>query len=388
MNAPSALVIGAGIVGLSIARALAVRGHRVTVLERFDRAVGASVRNFGMIWPIGVPNGAAYERALRSRAIWRELIEDARLWHDPCGSLHLAYAQDEWDVLEQYEHANRAMRPCSLLDRDAALARSPALVSEGLRGALFNQDEMIVDPREALRTIPAYLHERHGVEFHWRTPVTAVETGRAWSGTRRFDADQVFVCSGPEFEQLYPQLYAAAPLTRCKLQMMRLAPQPDGFRLGAALCGGLSLVHYAGFQQAADVAPLRARYEAQFGDLIELGIHVMAAQNGRGEITIGDSHAYAHTHDPFDEHAINAKVLDYLARFARLPDPRVIQTWHGIYPKLTDGSSEFVAEAAPGVTIVNAVGGGGLGMTLSFGLAEEIVEGRYERRDWRLEIRD
>ncbi|MGO1073028.1 TIGR03364 family FAD-dependent oxidoreductase [Lysobacter sp. CA199] len=377
MKSESALVIGAGIVGLAIARALAVRGHRVTVLERYDRAVGASVRNFGMIWPIGVTNGEAYQRAMRSRAIWQEVIDGAGLWHDPCGSLHMAYAQDEWEVLEQYEAANRSHRPCSLLDRDAALAKSPAMVAEQLRGALFNRDEMIVDPRQALAAIPGYLHERYGVQFHWRTPVTAVETGRAYSGTRRFDADQVFVCSGPEFEQLYPQLYAAAPLTRCKLQMLRLAPQPDGFRLGAALCGGLSLVHYAGFQQAADVAPLRARYQEQFGDLIELGIHVMAAQNGHGEITVGDSHAYAHTHDPFDEHSINAKVLGYLSRFLRLPDPRVIQTWHGIYPKLTDGSSEFVAEPAPGVTIVNAIGGGGLGMTLSFGLAEEIVEGRY-----------
>lgn len=377
MKTESALVIGAGIVGLAIARALAVRGHRVTVLERYERAVGASVRNFGMIWPIGVPNGDAYARALRSRAIWQELIDEARLWHDPCGSLHMAYAQDEWDVLEQYAIANQTLRPCALLNRDTALARSPALVAQGLRGALYNRDELIVDPREALRTIPAYLAERYGVEFHWRTPVTAVDTGRVHSGTRRFEADRVYVCSGPEFEQLYPQLYAAAPLTRCKLQMMRLAAQPDGFRLGAALCGGLSLVHYAGFQQAADVAPLRARYQAEFGDLIELGIHVMAAQNGRGEITVGDSHAYAHTHDPFDEQAINTKVLDYLARFARLPDPRPIQTWHGIYPKLTDGSSEFVAEPAPGVTVVNAIGGGGLGMTLSFGLAEEIVDGRY-----------
>ncbi|MBT2749335.1 MULTISPECIES: TIGR03364 family FAD-dependent oxidoreductase [unclassified Lysobacter] len=377
MKSESALVIGAGIVGLAIARALAVRGHRVTVLERYDRAVGASVRNFGMIWPIGVTNGAAYERALRSRAIWQEVIDGAGLWHDPCGSLHMAYEQDEWEVLEQYAAANRSLRPCSLLDRDAALAISPVLVGENLRGALFNRDEMIVDPRQALAALPGYLHERHGVEFHWRTPVTAVESGRAHSGTRRFEADRVFVCSGPDFEQLYPQVYAAAPLTRCKLQMMRLAAQPDGFRLGSALCGGLSLVHYAGFQQAADVAPLRARYQEQFGELIELGIHVMAAQNGRGEVTIGDSHAYAHTHDPFDEQSINAKVLDYLNRFLRLPDPRVIQTWHGIYPKLTDGSSEFVAEPAPGVTIVNAVGGGGLGMTLSFGLAEEIVDGRY-----------
>ena len=377
MKSESALVIGAGIVGLAIARALAVRGHRVTVLERYERAVGASVRNFGMIWPIGVTNGAAYERALRSRAIWQEVIDGAKLWHDPCGSLHMAYAQDEWEVLEQYAAANRSLRPCSLLDREQALAKSPALVAENLRGALFNRDEMLVDPREALAALPGYLHERYDVQFHWRTPVTSVESGRVYSGSQRFEADQVFVCSGPEFEQLYPQVYAAAPLTRCKLQMMRLASQPDGFRLGAALCGGLSLVHYAGFQQAADVAPLKARYQQQFGDLIDLGIHVMAAQNGRGEITIGDSHAYAHTHDPFDEQIINAKVLDYLGRFLRLPDPRVIQSWHGIYPKLTDGSSEFVAEPAPGVTIVNAIGGGGLGMTLSFGLAEEIVEGRY-----------
>ncbi|ROU04996.1 TIGR03364 family FAD-dependent oxidoreductase [Lysobacter enzymogenes] len=376
-NSDSALVVGAGIVGLAIARALAVRGHRVTVLERYDRAVGASVRNFGMIWPIGVTNGAAYQRALRSRAIWQEVIDGAKLWHDPCGSLHVAYAQDEFEVLAQYADANRALRPCALLDREQALAKSPALVADGLRGALFNRDELLVDPREALAALPRYLHERYGVEFHWRTPVTAAETGRVHSGTRRFEADRVFVCSGPEFEQLFPQLYAAAPLTRCKLQMLRLAPPADGLRLGAALCGGLSLVHYAGFQQSADVAPLRARYQAQYGELIELGIHVMAAQNGRGEITVGDSHAYAHTHDPFDEQAINARVLDYLGGFLRLREPRALQTWHGIYPKLTDGSSEFVAEPAPGVTIVNAVGGGGLGMTLSFGLAEEIVDGRY-----------
>jgi FAD dependent oxidoreductase TIGR03364 len=377
MKNTTALVVGAGIVGLAVARALAVRGCKVTVLERHERAVGASIRNFGMVWPIGVPNGPLYERALRSRQIWQELIDVAGLWHDPSGSLHVAHADDEWAVLQQYAAANAPLRPCRLLDRDAALAKSPALVARELRGALFNADELVVDPRQAIRALPDVLHEQHGVQFHWRTPVTAVESGRAWSGSRLFEADQVFVCSGPEFEQLYPELYAAAPLTRCKLQMLRLAAQPSGFRLGAALCGGLSLVHYAGFREAADVAPLQARYQAEHADLTELGIHVMAAQNGLGEITIGDSHAYAHTHDPFDEHTINQKVLDYLSRFMQVPDARIAQTWHGIYPKLLDGSSEFVAEPAPGVTIVNAIGGGGLGMTLSFGLAEELVDGRY-----------
>ncbi len=48
-------IVGAGILGLAHAYHLSRLGRRVIVLERDVRAVGASVRNFGMLWPVGQP---------------------------------------------------------------------------------------------------------------------------------------------------------------------------------------------------------------------------------------------------------------------------------------------------------------------------------------------
>jgi hypothetical protein len=64
-------------------------------------------------------------------------------------------------------------------------------------------------------------------------------------------------------------------------------------------------------------------------------------------------------------------ILDYLKRFAHFKDETIIETWNGIYPKLTNGESELILQPEEGVTIINCVGGAG--MTLSFGLCEEVI---------------
>jgi len=371
----TAVVIGAGIVGLATARALAVRGHPVIVLERYQRAVGASIRNFGSVWPIGVPNGHLYERALRSRRIWLNLLQDMRIWHAACGSLHVARAADEMQALEAYAELNRGVRSCRVLDASAAREVVPALRAQGLCGGMFSADEVLFDPREALGTLPKYLEERHGVRFRWGVAAHLVESGRVHCGREQLAADRIYVCGGADFEWLCPEVFAAAAITRCKLQMMRLAPPSGGLRLAAALASGLSLVHYAGFRLVPEVAAVRARLERERADLLELGIHLLVMQNGRGEIAVGDSHAYADTPDPFDDHTINEKLLECMRQMLELPRPRVAQSWHGVYAKLTDGGTELVREASPGVTVVNGLGG--LGMTLAFGLAEELLEGHY-----------
>ncbi|QRR02053.1 TIGR03364 family FAD-dependent oxidoreductase [Dyadobacter sandarakinus] len=371
----SAIVIGAGIVGLATARALAVRGYAVTVIERSEKAVGASIRNFGMVWPIGQPEGNLYERALRSKSIWKEVLISAGCWHYEGGSLHMAYQQDELEVLEQFAGVS-GYRPVRVLNAQQTLDASPAVNPHGLLGSLLSEDEMIVDPREAIAGAARYLSEQLNVHFIWNTAISRIDFPNIYSGGQSWQADEIYVCSGQDFETLYPEIFLSLPITKCKLQMLRLEAQPENWKIGPALCGGLSLIHYHGFKAAASLPGLKARYESEYADYLKWGIHVMASQNGLGEITVGDSHEYALTFDPFDREFINTMILSYLAKFATFRSPRVFQTWHGIYPKMTNGATEIVIRPESGVTIINGLGGNG--MTLSFGLCDEVIGGTYQ----------
>jgi FAD dependent oxidoreductase TIGR03364 len=374
MSNKTAIVIGAGIVGLATSRALAIRGYQVTVFERNERAIGASIRNFGMIWPIGQPTGPLFDRAMLSRSIWKEICTEANIWHDEVGSLHMAYSDDELQVMEQYADVNSSLRDCALLTPEQTLQKSEAVNPDGLKGALWSGTEMIIESREAVGTVAKHLAEKYGVQFHWNTAISEVKTNTARTGTKTYSADEIFICSGTEFETLYPELFAAASITKCKLQMMRMVAQPGNWRIGPSLCGSLSMVHYPGFQAASSLPALRARYEEQYAEQLKWGIHVMVSQNQYGELTVGDSHEYGLVHDPFDKDFINKMIIDYLHTFTRLKDTRLIQTWNGMYPKLTNGQTELIVEAEPGVTIINGIGGNG--MTLSFGLCEQLIAAR------------
>ncbi|MCE2448922.1 MAG: TIGR03364 family FAD-dependent oxidoreductase [Candidatus Latescibacteria bacterium] len=363
-------VIGAGIVGLAHALAAAKRGHRVVLFERTPQAQGASIRNFGMIWPIGQAPGLIHQRALRTRQIWLDLAPKADIWLAQTGSLHLAYANDEYAVLAEFA----ALAPelgysVELLDQDAVLARSHAVQPAGLQGGLWSTTELCVDPREAIAALPDYLAHEYGITLRFSTPVHHIDLPQIYTPAETWSVDRAIVCSGTDFESLYPQVFATSGLTRCKLQMMRTAPQPGNWRLGPMLAAGLTLRHYAAFKQCQTLAAYTQRIAAERPEFDQWGIHVMASQNGRGEIVIGDSHEYGWVIDPFDKPAIDQLILNYLQTFLAAPALHIAQRWHGIYAKHPD-QADFIADPAPGVKIVNGISGAG--MTTAFGLAEEV----------------
>jgi glycine/D-amino acid oxidase-like deaminating enzyme len=97
---------------------------------------------------------------------------------------------------------------------------------------------------------------------------------------------------------------------------------------------------------------------------------VLVSQNNQGELIIGDSHHYGKTMEPFDSEKINQVILDYLRTFVDFEGLQVVERWNGVYPKTSDGSN-LIVDVERDVKIVNGLGGAG--MTLSFGLADEII---------------
>lgn len=370
------LVVGAGILGLAHAYHLAKMGRKVLVVERGRKAVGASCRNFGMVWPIGQPVGPMQEMALASRLHWENVVAEAGFWHDNAGSLHLAYHDDEAAVLAEYQDYIKQNSPevsarRELLAPSEIRRRVPLVHAHGLKCGLWSHTEMGVDPREVIWGMPAYLNRNYGVEFQFSAVALPLADGfwRVGPG-RKIKPAHIWVCSGEDFETLYPEVFAESGLIKCKLQMMRAELPDKTSRLGVMLAAGLTLCHYKSFAECKTLPALRSRLSQQLPEYERLGIHVLVSQQGTGEITLGDSHEYQNEIEPYDKSRIDDLILRYLDTFLDLDGLRVTTRWNGCYAKHPE-KPFYIALPEPGVTIIN--GPSGAGMTLSFGLAEHIL---------------
>jgi FAD dependent oxidoreductase TIGR03364 len=356
-------IVGAGILGIAHAYLLARRRRSVVVFERSPQPAGASVRNFGMIWPIGQPAGRMHAMAMRSRDLWLEVLDAAGLPYFPTGSLHVVYRTDEAAVAREFcEVAPKLGYACQWLNAADVLAQSQAVRPDGLLGAIRSPAEITVDPRVALAQLPAFLTERFDVQFRWSTAVTSIDLST-------FSA--AIVCTGHDFETMYPEMFRASGVTRCKLQMMRTRPQPEGWQLGPALAAGLTLRFYESFRICRTLPALTQRIAAETPEYDRWGIHALVSQTAGRELTIGDSHEYGEAIDPFDRAEIDDLILKYTRGFLRAPTLEIAQHWHGIYAK--HPHQPFLSfSPAPNVRVVTATGGSG--MTLSFGLAEDTLK--------------
>jgi len=358
------LIVGAGIVGLAHALAAHRAGLRTAVIDRDARAAGASIRNFGFVTVTGQQEGITWRRARRSRDVWAELAAPAGIAIHHRGLLVCARRPEALTVLEEFAETSMGAG-CRIL-RGADLAEMGEGLRPDLEGALYSPHELRVESRFAVAQLTSWLAAQ-GITFLPRTAALNVESGRVVTPRGTITADHIVVCPGTDLVSLFPEVMARRGLTLCKLHMLRVAD--PGFTMNSAVMSDLGLVRYLGYAGSASLPALRDRLEAEQGEWLEDGIHLIAVQGADGSLVVGDSHHYADTPDPFQPGAVDDRILAELSATMAIDHPAVVERWVGVYPSGPD--TAFTEAVLPGVRLVMVTSG--TGASTAFGLAEETV---------------
>ena len=180
------LVIGAGLIGSSIAWLLSKAGCRVVLIDASGFGGEASAAGAGMLAPGGEyrePSPAA-RFAIESLAMYptfvRQLEQESGLSIDyrKCGAIELAYERERSRELRKRAEVQRRLGiSAQWLCLSSLSAVAPGLNLEGLRGALYYPDDSCVAPGDLLRALRVVC-EREGVKVLENSPVESIDAER------------------------------------------------------------------------------------------------------------------------------------------------------------------------------------------------------------------
>ena len=158
------VVIGAGVVGLAVARALALSGREVVVLEAADAiGTGTSSRNSEVIHAgIYYPVGSLKARlCVRGKELLYAFCEEKGVEHRRCGKLIVATNADEVVQLEQIRQKAKAngVLDMQMLSREQARELEPELACDA---ALLSPSTGIVDSHGLMLALQGDMEQAGG----------------------------------------------------------------------------------------------------------------------------------------------------------------------------------------------------------------------------------
>lgn len=236
------VIVGGGVIGLSVAWHLARSGAPVTVLERGTIGGGASGAAAGMLAPLAEAKtpGSFIELGRASLAAYPAFVEALRdeTGLDPeligPGMLRVATTDAEADTLcGAFEWQRAAGLPVEWLGAEAARTLEPAL-SPAVRAAVLSSGERHVEPRRLVRAL-ALACARRGVCIRENTPVVGVTTTqRRVSGVQTpagsVGSGSVVIAGGAWSEPMGRWLGMTLPVFPVRGQILALSCLPPPIR--------------------------------------------------------------------------------------------------------------------------------------------------------------
>jgi L-2-hydroxyglutarate oxidase LhgO len=357
MDQVEVAVIGAGVVGLAIARELALRGREVVVIEAAGAiGTGISSRNSEVVHAgLYYPAGSLKARlCVRGKQLLYDYCAARGIAHRRCGKLVVATRAEDLPRLAQIAASGAAngVDDLRLLDRAETLALEPAL---NAAGALLSPSSGIVDSH-GLMTALLGDAEQAGATLALASPVTG--GGRAGDGWR--------LRVGADYELGARHVVNAAGLFAAQVAASLGTPAP---RLRFARGHYFSLAGRAPFSRLIYPLPVDGG----------LGVHLTLDLGGQARfgpdvqwLPDADPATLDYAVDPTLGPGFEAEVRGY---WPALPAGALQPAYSGIRPKLS-GPGEAAADfridtGTPG--LVQLFGIESPGLTGSLALAEAVA---------------
>ena len=356
------LVIGAGVVGLATARALAQRGHEVIVAEKADHiGSGVSSRNSevihgGMYYPSG---SLRARHCIAGRRMLYDFCASHGVPHRKCGKLIVATNELEQAKIEGIYQQGLAngVEGLTLIGGDEARRLEPELVCTG---AILSSETGIIDSHALMLALQGDLEAAGGmIAFH--APVERISrSGSGW---------QVAV-GGPDAMDLDVD----AVVNAASLGAQAIARATEGYPAERVPKLVLAKGNYFGCTGRPAFSRLIYPAPVEGG----LGTHVTLDLAGR--MRFGPDVEWIDTEDyvvnPRRAESFYASIRRY---WPGLPDGALVPDYSGIRPKLTgpgEPAADFMIDgpAEHGLPdLVHLFGIESPGLTSSLSIAEDVA---------------
>jgi glycine/D-amino acid oxidase-like deaminating enzyme len=336
---PDVVVVGGGIVGAACAHELALRGARVTLLEKDELAAGASGRNLGYIDtskdPVLAPLAMrSLERYLEitadpptpvfidrepigTLAVTIDEVEDLRRWVESAGAVGVEVSRVESAELRQLEpELSPDVIEAYRLDEGH---RVDPLALTVCLGALARADGASVISHRAARR----LVERDG-------RITGVVTDDGL-----LEADVVVVAAGPWSSALVRPLGIPLPIAGARGWLVHAAPERPLIRHWIQ-SGARRLLKGQVPAIAVEPGPLLVSMR-DFGDGLQTReISPMIQPAPDGTILAGTSREPSFSADTYDLEVPRTVATEAARLLPALADAPIIATWSGVRPVSPD----------------------------------------------------
>ncbi|HEX8104131.1 MAG TPA: FAD-dependent oxidoreductase [Solirubrobacteraceae bacterium] len=223
----SVVVVGAGVMGASLAWRLARGGTRVTLVDQFGpgdprASSGGETRLIRCAHGVD-PDYTASAR--RARGLWRELeAETGEALLEECGMAWFAHREDGWEAESLATLAAQGI-PAERLEPGAAARLYPALGTRDLAFVLHEPEAGVLRAERSVRAL-ARAAEAHGARVK-RAVARPDGDAVALDDGRRLEADRVVWTCGPWLTRLFPE-HVSLRVTRQELFFFDGGPEWAG----------------------------------------------------------------------------------------------------------------------------------------------------------------